>query len=590
MLRRELEAGLAIVTADLTEILSKRENDLVLFGRAAAVQDFLRERDQQPLLSPVQGSPPDDLKIKLALVLNDRTHFVNLVIYDRHRQPLLLVKPEPGKQDLSFHVKDFPPGLPKPDDRSFPSPVPPAVHSALSVTSEGAISTLTVPVWVSGAADQEPLGFLVAEQNLDSLFSDAAKRWDLTPLSKARSGHQHSRGVVVLDNSGRILYHPNQALLHQPVANAMPYFMPAAQRMLSGQSGLQSFTSATGDESEAAYAAFPSLNISVASTQSAQLVLAATRWTAWWGLINAVAIGFIAALILTRYWQRKSRGIERLTEGVAEIAKGRLDHRLEVPSSVDMRPLAADVNLLTAQLREQVAREAEAQQFQSFVRLSAMLTHDLKNAIEALSLIVGNMERHFDDEDFRADAMKSLNLATQNLKALVTKLSNPVSTLSGEYKRPQPVDLVPMLKRAIAITAAPLSGTHRIEGRLPPSLFALVDAERISKVIENLILNALEAMSETSGSLTIEAGTIDESKVFFSVTDTGTGMARDFVEKRLYHPFATTKKMGVGLGLYTCREVVRAHGGNIEVDSTEGSGTTFRVVLPSAQAVKSSSG
>jgi len=99
--------------------------------------------------------------------------------------------------------------------------------------------------------------------------------------------------------------------------------------------------------------------------------------------------------------------------------------------------------------------------------------------------------------------------------------------------------------------------------------------------MENLILNALEAMIEKSGTLTIKAGKTDDQKVFFSVTDTGKGMTHDFIVKRLYHPFATTKKKGVGLGLYTCREVVQANGGFITVDSKEGAGTTFRVVLPS---------
>ena len=59
-------------------------------------------------------------------------------------------------------------------------------------------------------------------------------------------------------------------------------------------------------------------------------------------------------------------------------------------------------------------------------------------------------------------------------------------------------------------------------------------------------------------------------------------MSPRFIEERLFHPFATTKKRGVGLGLYTCREVVVANGGSIGVDSQEGAGTTFRVVLPSA--------
>jgi len=59
-------------------------------------------------------------------------------------------------------------------------------------------------------------------------------------------------------------------------------------------------------------------------------------------------------------------------------------------------------------------------------------------------------------------------------------------------------------------------------------------------------------------------------------------MSAEFIEQRLFRPFATTKKNGVGLGLYTCREVVRANAGTIEVQSNEGVGTTFRVVLPSA--------
>jgi signal transduction histidine kinase len=67
----------------------------------------------------------------------------------------------------------------------------------------------------------------------------------------------------------------------------------------------------------------------------------------------------------------------------------------------------------------------------------------------------------------------------------------------------------------------------------------------------------------------------------FSISDTGRGMSKSFIETRLYRPFATTKKTGIGLGLYTCREVIQASAGSIEVNSVEGAGTTFRVVLPS---------
>jgi signal transduction histidine kinase len=315
---------------------------------------------------------------------------------------------------------------------------------------------------------------------------------------------------------------------------------------------------------------------------NAELTRSEARQAGLKGLIAALVLGSLSGAALAAFWQRKSRGLERVTEGVEAIAQGKLDHRIELLSSDDLRPLADNVGLVTKQLRDQIAREAENRQFQSFLRLSAILTHDLKNAIEALSLTVTNMERHYDNQEFRADTMKTLRSATENLRSLVTRLSNPVLTLSGEHKRPKPVDLVPMLKRVISMTADPARDQHEIRIALPESLLALVDPERMNKVVENLIINALEAMSKKQGILTIEAGETEDGKSFFSVSDTGEGMSQGFLDDRLFRPFATTKPRGVGLGLYTCREVVQANAGSIEVDSKEGAGTTFRVVLPSA--------
>jgi signal transduction histidine kinase len=322
--------------------------------------------------------------------------------------------------------------------------------------------------------------------------------------------------------------------------------------------------------------------INAATTSNFEQLLADTRRNGWIGMVAALLLALVSSWMLSRQWGHQVRGLERVSESIEAIARGELDRRIELQSSDDLRPLAENLGLMTKQLRDQLAREAESRQFQSFVRLSAVLTHDLKNAIEALSLIVGNMERHFDNKEFRADAMKSLTGCTDNLRALVARLSNPVATLSGEHKRPRPVDLVPMLQRVISMTVEPGNDKHKIIIDLPESLFALVDLERMEKVVENLVINGREAMTKESGTLSIVAGTTDEGKPFFSVSDTGEGMSQRFIEDKLFHPFATTKKRGVGLGLYTCREVVVANGGSISVDSREGAGTTFRVVLPSA--------
>jgi signal transduction histidine kinase len=351
--------------------------------------------------------------------------------------------------------------------------------------------------------------------------------------------------------------------------------------MNANENGLREFQS-SGRGYIAAYAPIRRLDVSVAVARNRSALLSGTRLWGGVGLAIALLTALLAAFVLSRHVKQRSQGIERVAEDVSAIAKGELDRRILLKSSDDARGLADNINVVTERLRAQVAREAESRQFESFVRLSAMLTHDLKNAIEGLSLTVSNMERHFDNPQFRTDALKGLTNATDKLKAIVARLSKPVSSLSGEHKRPTNTDLVPILKRVSAMTAEPMRTKHSIVLRLPESMYALADAARIEEVIENLVLNALEAMVHPGGTLTIEAGYTTSGAPSFSISDTGPGMSRNFIDNRLFRPFATTKKNGIGLGLYTCREVVRASGGTIDVESVEGAGTTFRVVLPSA--------
>ena len=68
--------------------------------------------------------------------------------------------------------------------------------------------------------------------------------------------------------------------------------------------------------------------------------------------------------------------------------------------------------------------------------------------------------------------------------------------------------------------------------------------------------------------------------VVLSVSDTGCGMSPEFLQHSLFRPFSTTKKSGIGIGVFHCKMIVEAHGGKIEVDSELGKGSVFRVLLP----------
>jgi signal transduction histidine kinase len=465
--------------------------------------------------------------------------FKSLTLFDRDRQPLPV-----------RIANSRPANSPQPDQRVW------ELQGNVLLDNPGDSTVqYTTPIHSENGATN--IGALVGVLDLQSVFGIAARGLESSKKSM----------VVVLDRSGTVVYHTEQKQHAE--------FDPIAYAMRADQSGVGQFSSFA-----AAYTPIPRLKVVVGVARSrSDLISGAHRWGIT-GLVLALLGALAAAWLLERHVQRRTSGIARVSEDVSAIAKGELDRRIILQSSDDARGLADNINVVTERLRAQIAREEESRQFESFIRISAMLTHDLKNAIEALSLTVGNMERHFDNPQFRADAMKGLTGATDKLKALVARLGKPLTSLSGEHKRPANVDLVPILQRVIAMTAEPMRGKHKIVTRLPSSLYALVDAARIEEVMENLVLNALEAM-DNGGTLTIEAGETANGAPMFSVSDTGRGMSRTFIETRLFRPFATTKKTGIGLGLYTCREVIKASAGTIDVESVEGAGTTFRVVLPS---------
>jgi len=121
--------------------------------------------------------------------------------------------------------------------------------------------------------------------------------------------------------------------------------------------------------------------------------------------------------------------------------------------------------------------------------------------------------------------------------------------------------------------------TTEIAPDLPP---VFVDPRQIGQVLGNLVINAYQAMPE-GGDLTISAWA-EEDKVALSITDTGCGISPENIGK-LLEPLFTTKARGIGLGLAVSKNLVEANGGGIEVESQEGQGSTFTVILPVKEAM-----
>ncbi|HEV2096525.1 MAG TPA: ATP-binding protein, partial [Chthoniobacterales bacterium] len=106
----------------------------------------------------------------------------------------------------------------------------------------------------------------------------------------------------------------------------------------------------------------------------------------------------------------------------------------------------------------------------------------------------------------------------------------------------------------------------------------VADRDQIYSVVTNLLLNARDAV-ESGGQVRVETRQNGEWAAV-SVADNGCGMSSTFLKESLFRPFQTTKKKGIGIGMFQTKMIVEAHRGTIQVSSKLGAGTTFRVMLP----------
>ena len=264
---------------------------------------------------------------------------------------------------------------------------------------------------------------------------------------------------------------------------------------------------------------------------------------------------------------------ERLV-GLVVLARPPLSRRLDWEDFDLLRVVGRQ---LASYLAEQASHDAlaEAQRFEEFNRRIAFVMHDIKNLTSQLSLLARNAERHADNPEFRADMLVTLRNSAEKLEGLLARLgryrAHGAETLA-------PVDLLPVL-RAIA---ARYASQHPVIVVDHAPCAVLADREGLEQALVHLVHNAVEASQE--GAPVLLDLRINAAGVAVEVVDSGPGMSAEFIRTRLFRPFNSSKPGGFGIGAFEARELVRAMGGRLDVESREGLGTRFLLTLPLARS------
>jgi putative PEP-CTERM system histidine kinase len=230
----------------------------------------------------------------------------------------------------------------------------------------------------------------------------------------------------------------------------------------------------------------------------------------------------------------------------------------------------ATASLLNIQLARRLLQATELEAFQT---MAAFFVHDLKNAASALSLMLKNLPVHFEDPAFREDALRGVSKSVAHVNHIIGRLS----LLRHELRiQPAEVDLNRIVAEAVAgVENEPDFTVAKDFAPLPK---ISLDQEQVGKVVTNLVLNAKESMAG-KGQIRV-ATSQNRGWAILSISDAGCGMSPEFIEKSLFRPFQTTKKNGLGIGMFQSKMIVEVHGGRIAVSSLPGMGTTFQVFLP----------
>ena len=312
---------------------------------------------------------------------------------------------------------------------------------------------------------------------------------------------------------------------------------------------------------------------------------------ALWAFVGVSLAGIALSVAICFFLARSlASPANALMLAAQKLADGDLKQRVQPDDSTEeIRMLGRTFNLMAAsieerdeQLRQRAQEEVmKSERLAMIGRLAAGVAHEINNPLTGVLTFSHLLREKKNLEEQDKEDLDVIIKETTRVGEIVRGLLDFARERSVEK---EPLDVNEVVRQTIrllgnreafqqiAVREDLAEGLPRVEG----------DRNHLQQVLLNLSLNACAAMPE-GGTLTISTSAGD-GKVLLKVTDTGCGIKREHLD-RVFEPFFSTKPVGqgTGLGLSISYGIIRQHDGTLEVQSEEGKGTTFTIVLPSAK-------
>lgn len=213
----------------------------------------------------------------------------------------------------------------------------------------------------------------------------------------------------------------------------------------------------------------------------------------------------------------------------------------------------------------------DSQLLTEYSKRFAFVVHDIKNVASQLDLIMSNSRRHIGDPEFQRDMLQTVEDAVARMNKLLNQLR-----ANAAPRQPRMIDPNLVIDAVVAEFAA-AKATIEVRKDAAGSAVAIAP-DRLRSALIHLVQNAIDASGPGDGIIILSrrSGT----RLLIEVIDSGPGMDAVFIRDELFLPFRSTKSGGYGIGAFQTRELIRTAGGDLEVISQKGFGTTMRVTLP----------